>query len=79
MSLIRSSKLKDKYNREVSHVQVNFRGKKYKTMEKIGFSVVFPGLCIMKADAVIYNSKFTSNAHGELKLLSFGCNTKKIK
>lgn len=64
MSLIRSSKLKDKYYKEVSHVEVNFKGKKIKTMEKIGFSVVFPGLCIMKADAIIYSSKFTANPNG---------------
>ncbi len=79
LSVLKSSKYKDKYNRENSQTEVNFRGKKCKTMEKIGFSVLFPGLCILKADAIILSNKFTNNFHGELKLLTFGCNSNKIK
>ncbi len=58
---------------------INFRGRRIKTMEKIGFVVDLTGICLIKADAVFISNKFTNNPKGIFLLNNFAFDNLKIK
>lgn len=73
LGMTKSSKLKEKYIKRAVEKEINFRGKRIKTNERVGFVAEFDGIGLIKADAVILNSKFTSNCRGILKISKIGC------
>ena len=46
-----------------------------KTEEKYELNINYPGLCLIKANIVIINNKFTGNPKGRLKFSRLACRT----
>lgn len=79
LGICKSKKSGERYQKESLFKEINLKGKRIRTNEKFGLSINFPGICLVKADITVVNSKFTSNCKGVFKLIKCGWKSDSIK
>lgn len=79
LGICKSKKNGERYQKESLFQEINLKGKRIRTNEKFGLSINFPGICLIKADITVLNSKFTSNCNGVFKLIKCGWKSDSIK